>query len=146
MFPASGGREAARLFGAAAALRERVGAVRFKVWDSGYEAAATALRDALGEQDFDAAWAEGAALSTEGGDRLRPTRPRSTQTTQQRMGVPHAVRTRRRPSRQRKTGQQRHRRKAFRVTTHCADPPDSRIHQLGLTSRVQLVQEAARHG
>ncbi|MGB6206958.1 LuxR C-terminal-related transcriptional regulator [Mycobacterium sp.] len=62
---AGGHREATRLFGAAAALRERMGAVRFKVWDAGYEAAATALRDALGEEDFDAAWAEGAALSTE---------------------------------------------------------------------------------
>ena len=47
------------------AIRERIGAVRFKVWDAGYEASVAALRDAMGEQDFDAAWAEGAALSTE---------------------------------------------------------------------------------
>jgi predicted ATPase/class 3 adenylate cyclase len=58
-------REAARLFGAAQAIRQRMGAVRFKIWDARYEASVTALRDALGEQDFDAAWAEGAALSTE---------------------------------------------------------------------------------
>ena len=42
-----------------------MGAVRFKVWDADYEASVATLRDALGEQDFDSAWAEGAALSTE---------------------------------------------------------------------------------
>jgi hypothetical protein len=42
-----------------------MGAVRFKVWDAGYEAAVTAVRDALDELDFDVAWSEGAAMSTE---------------------------------------------------------------------------------
>ena len=58
-------REAARLFGAAAAIRQRMGAVRFKVWDVGYEASVVAVHDALGENGFDSAWAEGAALSTD---------------------------------------------------------------------------------
>jgi predicted ATPase/class 3 adenylate cyclase/DNA-binding NarL/FixJ family response regulator len=58
-------REAARLFGAAAAIRQRMGVVRFKVWDAGYEASVATLRDAMGQEDFDVAWAEGAALSTE---------------------------------------------------------------------------------
>jgi predicted ATPase/class 3 adenylate cyclase/DNA-binding CsgD family transcriptional regulator len=58
-------REAARLFGAAHAVRERKGAVRFKVWDAGYQASMASVRDALGEQDFDSARAEGAALSVE---------------------------------------------------------------------------------
>jgi hypothetical protein len=58
-------REAARLFGAAHAIRQRIGAVRFKVWHTGYEASVAAVRDALGEQDFDAAWDGDAALSTE---------------------------------------------------------------------------------
>jgi hypothetical protein len=75
-------REAARLFAAAESIRERMGAVRFKVWDASYEASVAAVRDALGEQDFDATWAEGAALSTEEaiayaqrgrGQRKRPT-------------------------------------------------------------------------
>jgi predicted ATPase/class 3 adenylate cyclase len=57
--------EAARLFGAAHSIRQRMGAVRFKVWDVGYEASAAALRDAMSENDFASAWAEGAALSTE---------------------------------------------------------------------------------
>jgi hypothetical protein len=58
-------REAARFFGAAHAIRQRRGAVRFKVGGAGYEASVSALRDALGEKDFDSAWAEGAAMSTE---------------------------------------------------------------------------------
>jgi predicted ATPase/class 3 adenylate cyclase len=58
-------REAARLFGAAESIRQRIGAVRLKIYDAGYEASVVALRDALGEQDFDATWDEGAALSTE---------------------------------------------------------------------------------
>src|SRR5271156_1932550 len=75
-------REATRLFGAAEAIRVRIGAVRFKVYDAGYKASVAALREALGQADFDAAWAEGAALSTEEaiayaqrgrGERKRPT-------------------------------------------------------------------------
>ena len=75
-------REAARLFGAADAIRQRMGAVRFKIYDAGYQASVAALRDALGEKDFDSAWAEGAALSAEEaiayaqrgrGERKRPT-------------------------------------------------------------------------
>ena len=54
---------AARLFGAADAARQRMGFVRFKVLDDGDDATVAALRDALGTNDFDAAWAEGAALS-----------------------------------------------------------------------------------
>ena len=56
---------AARLFGAADAAREHMGMVRFKVLDQGDEARIAGARDALGENDFDAAWAEGAALSIE---------------------------------------------------------------------------------
>jgi hypothetical protein len=63
-------REAARLFGAAHGIRQRRGAVRAKVWDASYEASVTALRDTMGKKDFDAAWAEGAALSR----RQSPTR------------------------------------------------------------------------
>jgi predicted ATPase/class 3 adenylate cyclase/DNA-binding CsgD family transcriptional regulator len=58
-------REAARLLGAAYNIRQRTGEVRFKVWDADYEASAAMLREAMGESDFDSAWAEGAALSTD---------------------------------------------------------------------------------
>jgi predicted ATPase/class 3 adenylate cyclase len=57
--------EAARLFGAAHAIRQRIGTVRFKIYDAGYEASLTALREAMGEQDIESAWAEGAAMSIE---------------------------------------------------------------------------------
>ena len=55
---------AARLFGAAEAARRRMGMVRFKVLESTDEAGIAAAREELGDNDFDAAWAEGAALST----------------------------------------------------------------------------------
>jgi ATP/maltotriose-dependent transcriptional regulator MalT len=60
-----GYRDAARLFGAAHAIRQRMGAVRFKVWDAGYEASVAALRNAMGQADFELAWAEGASMSTD---------------------------------------------------------------------------------
>jgi hypothetical protein len=58
-------REAARLFGAAEAIRQYMGAVRFKIYDARYDASVAALRDVMDSKDFDNAWAEGAALSTE---------------------------------------------------------------------------------
>jgi predicted ATPase/DNA-binding CsgD family transcriptional regulator len=57
--------EAARLYGAADAQRLRTGEVRFKILEESCSAAVAALRTAMGDRDFDAAWAEGAALSTE---------------------------------------------------------------------------------
>src|SRR5262249_36294388 len=55
--------EAARLFGAAYGIRQRTGVVRFRIYDAGYEASVAAIREAVGENDFEVAWAEGAALS-----------------------------------------------------------------------------------
>ena len=73
--------EAARLFGAAHAMRQRTGIVRFRVWDAAYTASVDAARNGLGEEQFDAEWDAGAALSTDGaigyarrgrGERKRP--------------------------------------------------------------------------
>ncbi|ORB74599.1 LuxR family transcriptional regulator [Mycobacterium scrofulaceum] len=58
-------RHAARLMGAAEALRGRMTHPRFPMYQSAYEAAVVEARKALGENDFDDAWVEGAALSTE---------------------------------------------------------------------------------
>lgn len=53
---------AARLFGAAQAICDALGHVRPAPWRSEYEADVAAARDALSSEEFDAAWAEGAAL------------------------------------------------------------------------------------
>jgi predicted ATPase/DNA-binding SARP family transcriptional activator len=58
-------REAARLFGAAHAIRQHIGEVRFQIHQPGYDASVAALRQAMGEDDFARTWEEGAALSTD---------------------------------------------------------------------------------
>lgn len=57
--------EAARLFGAAAGIRQRTGQVRYAIHRAGYDASISGLRNAMGQNDFDAAYNDGAALSTE---------------------------------------------------------------------------------
>ena len=138
-------REAARLFGAAHGIRERIGEVRFKVWDADYEASVAALRDALGDNDFDSAWAEGAALSTEEaiayaqrgrGERKRPTSGWGSLTPTERDVV--------------RLVSEGLANKDI-ATRLFVSPRTVQTHlthvytKLGLTSRVQLVQEAARH-
>jgi predicted ATPase/class 3 adenylate cyclase/DNA-binding CsgD family transcriptional regulator len=58
-------QEAARLFGAADGIRRRIESVRFKVYDADYETSVAVIRNALGDKEFEAAFAEGAALSTD---------------------------------------------------------------------------------
>jgi DNA-binding CsgD family transcriptional regulator len=54
---------ATRLFGAADASRQTMNMVRFKTLDEGDDATIAVLRDALGTNAFDTAWAEGSALA-----------------------------------------------------------------------------------
>jgi predicted ATPase/class 3 adenylate cyclase/DNA-binding CsgD family transcriptional regulator len=142
----SGGhREATRLFGATEAIRQRMGSVRFKIYDAGHEASVAALRDALGKKDFESAWAEGAALSTEEaiayaqrgrGQRKRPSSGWASLTPAERdvvrlvsKGLANndiAARLFISPR---------------TVQTHLTHV----YTKLGLTSRVQLAQEAGRH-
>nr|WP_181428507.1 LuxR family transcriptional regulator [Mycolicibacterium moriokaense] len=138
-------RQAARQFGAAEAIRQRIGAVRFKIHDADYNASVARASDALGGSDFDAARAEGAALSTEEaiayaqrgrGKRKRPTKGWGSLTPTERDVV--------RLVNEGLTNKDIARRlfiSARTVETHLTHV----YTKLGLTSRVQLVQEAARH-
>src|SRR6516164_1234737 len=62
---AGNNREAARLLGAARALRGRTGQVRFKIYDAAHDMLVAALREALGDNEFEDVWSEGEALSTD---------------------------------------------------------------------------------
>src|SRR6185312_7138672 len=138
-------REAARLFGAAEAMRHRIGVVRFKVHDAAVDAAIAASRDALGDTDFDAAWAEGEALSTDEaiayvqrrrGGRKRPSSGWASLTPTE-LDVVRLV--------SEGLGNKDIGARLFMsprtVQTHLTHV----YTKLGLTSRVQLAQEAARH-
>jgi predicted ATPase/DNA-binding CsgD family transcriptional regulator len=56
-------RHAARLFGAAAGVRQRTGALRFAIYDAAYATDIQIVRDGLSGAEFESAWNEGAALS-----------------------------------------------------------------------------------
>jgi DNA-binding CsgD family transcriptional regulator len=139
-------REAARLFGAADAIRQRIGQVRFKIFDAGYEASVAGLRDAMGEKDFDFGWAEGGRLSTDEaiayaqrrrGERKRPASGWASLTPTER----HVVRLVSEGLANNDI-----------ATRLFVSPRTVQTHlthvytKLGLRSRVQLAQEAARHG
>jgi DNA-binding CsgD family transcriptional regulator len=138
-------RHAVRLFGAAAANRAAMGGVRFPVYSIGYEAAVTATRESLGDADFDAAWAEGAAMSTGEaiayvqrgrGERKRPASGWESLTPTELDVVRHAADG---------LGNKNIGEQLFisprTVQTHLTHV----YAKLGLTSRIQLIQEAARH-
>lgn len=138
--------EAARLFGAADAMRHRMGSVRFKIDDASYDAWVAAARDSLGEDDFDAAWAEGAALSTEEaiayaqrgrGERKRPSSGWASLTPTE-LDVVRLVSE----GLANKDIAERLFISPRTVQTHLTHV----YAKLGLSSRVQLAQQAARHG
>jgi DNA-binding CsgD family transcriptional regulator len=138
-------REAARLFGAAEGIRQRTGVIRVPMFQTGYDASVAAVRNALDQSDFEFAWAEGAALSTveaiayaqrrrverkrpsSGWDSLTPTELDVVRLVAE--GLPNkGIATRLFIS-------------PRTVQSHLRHV----YNKLGLTSRVQLAQEAARH-
>jgi DNA-binding CsgD family transcriptional regulator len=138
-------REAARLLGTAGAMRDRTGEVRFKVYDAAFESAVGVLRGALCDDEFDAAWAEGAALSIEEaiayaqrgrGERKRPSSGWASLTPTE-LDVVRLV--------SEGLGNKDIAGRLFishrTVQTHLTHV----YTKLGLMSRVQLAQEAARH-
>ncbi|HUO39073.1 MAG TPA: LuxR C-terminal-related transcriptional regulator, partial [Mycobacterium sp.] len=140
-----GHREAARLFGAADSIRQRGGAVRLKIHDAAYDTSVAAVRDATGPEDFDAAWVEGAALSIDEaiayaqrgrGERKRPTSGWASLTPTE-LDVVRLV-----------SEGLTNKDIAMRLFVSPRTVQSHLTHiytKLGLTSRVQLVQEAARH-
>jgi predicted ATPase/class 3 adenylate cyclase/DNA-binding CsgD family transcriptional regulator len=137
--------EAARLFGAADAARQRTGEVRFKLYDADFDAAMATLREAMDANDFEAAWAEGAALSTDEaiayaqrgrGERKRPSTGWASLTPTE-LDVVRLV--------EKGLGNKDIAERLFishrTVQTHLTHV----YTKLGLASRVQLAQQAAKH-
>ena len=139
-------REAARLFGVTESMRRQMGAARFKVYDAGYAAAVAELREALGDNDFEAAWAEGAALSIDEavayvqrgrGERKRPSSGWGSLTPTE-LDVARLVGE---GLANREIGAR------LLISPRTVETHLTHVYaKLSLSSRVQLAQEAARHG
>jgi predicted ATPase/class 3 adenylate cyclase/DNA-binding CsgD family transcriptional regulator len=139
-------QHAARLLGAAQGIRQRAGQVRFAIYDAGHDAVVGIVRDALGGQEFDAAWAEGAALSTEEaiayaqrgrGERKRPSSGWASLTPTE-LDVVWLVH---------EGLSNRHIAARLFVSPRTVQTHLTHVYtKLNLTSRVQLAQEAGRHG
>jgi DNA-binding CsgD family transcriptional regulator len=137
-------REAVRLFGAAEGMRERTGEVRWRIYQDEYDHSVQALRDVMGGADFDAAWNEGAALSTTEaiayaqrgrGERKRPSSGWASLTPAE-LDVVRLV--------SEGLGNKDIAQRLF-VSPRTVQSHLTRVYtKLGLTSRVQLAQEAAR--
>jgi DNA-binding NarL/FixJ family response regulator len=138
-------REAARLFGAAQAVRARTGYVRFKIYDADYDASVAALREAMGEDAFHDTWTEGESLSIDEaityalrgrGERKRPATGWNSLTPAE-LNVVRLV-----------SEGLSNKDIASRLflSTRTVQAHLSHVYsKLAISSRVQLAQEAARH-
>jgi predicted ATPase/class 3 adenylate cyclase/DNA-binding CsgD family transcriptional regulator len=138
-------REAARLFGMAAAARRETGVVRFKTFDADHDLRLAAVRDTLGESDFQAAWDEGATLTIEEaiayvrrgrGERKRPSKGWASLTPTELDVVRLASEG---------LGNKEIATRLF-VSPRTVQAHLSHVYsKLGVSSRVQLAQEASKH-
>jgi DNA-binding CsgD family transcriptional regulator len=137
---------AARHWGASDAARQHMGMVRFKIFDEGDEATIAALRKALGKNDFTTAYAEGAALSIPQaiayalrgrGERKRVSSGWSSLTRAE-LDVVKLV--------SEGLGNKEVAARLF-VSPRTVQAHLTHVYtKLGMTSRVQLAQEATKHG
>jgi len=138
-------QSAARLLGAAAAVRGTTGEARLAIFDADFDAAVEALRNTMGGEAFDAAWTEGFKLSVEDaiayaqrgrGERRRPTDGWESLTPAERDVVALVI-----------DGLTNNDIAArLFVSPRTVQTHLTHVYtKLNLSSRVQLVQEAARH-
>jgi len=138
-------RHATRLLGAARAMRQSFELPGFKVYDDDHKAMVANLRNTMGENEFDAARTEGAAMSTEEavayaqrgrGERRRPPAGWHSLTPTE-LDVVRLV----------GEGLQNEdiATRLFVLPRTVQSHLRHVYNELGLTSRVQLAQEAARH-
>ncbi|GLB82137.1 transcriptional regulator [Mycobacterium kiyosense] len=136
---------AARLLGAADAIRRRMEHPRLPMHQPDYEVTVASVRESLGQDVFDSAWAEGAALSTEEaiayaqrgrGQRKRPATGWGSLTPME-LDVVRLVAE--------GLGNKEIGARLF-VSPRTVQTHLTHVYaKLGLASRVQLVQEAGRH-
>jgi len=137
--------EAARLVGASEAVGQRTGQVPYVIYRADREALVAELRNTMGQNDFDAALAEGAALSTEEaiayarrgrGERKRPSTGWASLTPAE-LDVVRLVSD--------GLGNKDIATRLF-ISPRTVETHLTHVYsKLGLASRVQLAQEAARH-
>ena len=119
--------------------------MRFKIYDAGYEPSVTVLRDVMGNKDFDSAWAEGAALSID--DAIAYAQRGRSERKRPASGWASLTPTERDVVRLVSEGLAN----KDIATRPFISPCIVQTHlthvyaKLDITSRVQLVQEAARH-
>jgi DNA-binding CsgD family transcriptional regulator len=138
-------REAARFFGAAEAMRQRTGEVRFPFFEAEHSADVDELRGAMRNDQFDEAWAEGAALSVSEaiayakrgrGERKRPGTGWASLTPTE-LDVVRLL-TEGLPNKDIAT-------RLF-ISPRTVETHLTHVYaKLGMSSRVQLAQEATRH-
>ena len=140
-------RDATRFCAAAESIRERMGGmVRLAIYEPKYVELVATLRQDMGQEAFDAAWAEGAALSLEEaiayaqrgrGERKRPSTGWASLTPTE-LDVVRLV--------SEGLGNKNIATRLF-ISHRTVQAHLTHVYaKLGITSRVALAQEAARHG